>query len=331
MVNDVRISIALTTYNGAAFLEEQIHSFLHQSILPTELIARDDLSTDHTVVILKQSLESSPFIHRVMVNTDNLGYVRNFNAVLHEVSGEVVFLSDQDDYWLPSKIEHVLRAFEANPSALLVIHDLEFCDAKLNPVGQTKIQRFRWSSGSLDHYVTGMATAIRGDFLSLCLPVPADSFTHDAWLHACAQVIGGRLVLPEVLALYRRHGSNAAGDLTINYPGRLSALAMMLQRMHQAFFANDMSGLRKRTERGRVLREWMMNKKSELLASGFCTADKFSQSLDKLEQDILKVRNRMAIRQLNRMQRMLPALRLHLSEGLGWRAFANLIKDVVVK
>lgn len=326
-----KISVGMTTYDGENYLQAQLNSFINQNILFDELIVHDDSSADNTVEILKSFSMKASFKVEIKINPINLGYINNFSKVLEKCSGDIVFLSDQDDYWLPNKIERVLHVFEANPSVLLVIHDLEFCDAKLKPLRQTKIQRFRWSSASLDHYVTGMATAIRGDFLRLCLPIPADSYTHDAWLHACAQALGCRLVLPEVLAHYRRHESNAAGDLSINYPGRLSPATMILRRLFNALFGDDMSGLRKKTERSRVLKEWMIDRKPELLASGFCTEDRLSQSLDKLEQDILKVRNRMAIRQLNRMQRILPALKLHLADGFGWRAFRNVIKDVVVK
>lgn len=327
----MKASIALTTYNGHLYISQQLTSFYKQTCLPAELIIRDDSSSDDTVSLLEGFRDIAPFPVEIVVNPSNIGYVRNFDMVLHGTIGDVVFLADQDDDWLPNKIETVMSVFEDNPTLLLVIHDLEFCDADLKPQRQTKIQRFRWSSASLDHYVTGMATAIRGDFLRLCLPIPAESYTHDAWLHACAQMMGSRLILPEVLALYRRHGSNAAGDLSINYPGRLSPATMILRRLFIALFADDMSGLRKKTERSRVLREWMINRKSELLASGFCTEDRFSQSLAKLERDILNLSSRMAIRQLNRMQRILPALRLHLADGFGWRAFRNVIKDVAVK
>jgi glycosyltransferase involved in cell wall biosynthesis len=321
----------MATYNGGEFIEQQLLSIAKQTQLVTELVVSDDKSTDGTIKIISNYSGIFNLPIKISINQENLGYIKNFDVALNRCTGDYIFLADQDDYWLPNKIERVLQVFRDNPSAVLVIHDLEFCDAALRPQKQTKIQRFRWSSTTLDHYVTGMATAIRGDFLKLCLPVPADSYTHDAWLHACARILGGRVVLPEVLALYRRHENNAAGNLAINHPGKLSPFFMVVRRLLNALFFDDASALRKEKERSRVLRNWMIAQKEALLASGFCAEIAYTQSLAKLEKDILVLQCRITIRQLNRMQRILPALRLHLGDGFGWRAFRNLLKDVVVK
>ena len=93
----MRVTIALATYNGERYLQEQLDSFLAQTRLPDELIVVDDKSTDGTLNILRQFADSAPFSVRWFQNDNNLGYCGNFNQVLLRVDSDIVFLSDQDD------------------------------------------------------------------------------------------------------------------------------------------------------------------------------------------------------------------------------------------
>jgi glycosyltransferase involved in cell wall biosynthesis len=209
-----RISIALATYNGEKYLAEQLQSFCAQTKLPDELIVCDDCSTDTTLNILYDFFERAPFTVKVFVNSENQGYTKNFAKALELCTGDIVFLSDQDDVWLPPKIDKIIQYFELNPDTQLVIHDLDYCKDDLTPIGQTKIERME-NVFDLNHwYVVGMATAIRSSFLKLCLPIPnLNGLTHDLWIHRCAAAIETKIVIRESLALYRRHTQNVThGD-----------------------------------------------------------------------------------------------------------------------
>ena len=212
-----RVSIALATYNGGKYLQEQLSSIINQTRQPDELIVCDDKSTDETLNILHKFSRKALFPVSVFLNDSNLGLSQNFSKALELCSGNFTFLSDQDDVWNLEKIEHMVNIFKENPSCQLLIHDLEYCREDLSPIGQTKMQRMYGTFDLQTEYVVGMATAVRTDFLKICLPVPGKHYPpHDVWLHQCAVALGVKKILPEVLALYRRHGNNVTSERNLN-------------------------------------------------------------------------------------------------------------------
>ena len=120
----LKISIAMATYNGAAYLQEQLDSFLAQTRLPDEVVITDDCSTDETLEIIKGFEESAPFNVHWEQNEHNLGYTGNFNKALIKTTGDLVFLSDQDDVWFRDKLEQVERYAAEHPAALVLMNDL---------------------------------------------------------------------------------------------------------------------------------------------------------------------------------------------------------------
>jgi glycosyltransferase involved in cell wall biosynthesis len=145
----------MATYNGAKYIGEQLESFLIQSRQPDEVIISDDCSTDGTWEIINSFSASAPFEVIVLRNTRNLGYSANFNSALTRTTGDLVFLSDQDDVWFPHKIEHMVSFAENNSDALLFMNDAALTDGNLNDVGLTKIGQFMSAGMSLDSFVMG--------------------------------------------------------------------------------------------------------------------------------------------------------------------------------
>ena len=119
----MKISIAMATYNGARYLRAQLQSFVDQTRQPDELIIKDDCSTDGTETIVREFGKTAPFKVEFHRNQQNLGYCGNFNAALMRATGDLVFLSDQDDVWFPEKIEHMIGVAERHPEALVVMND----------------------------------------------------------------------------------------------------------------------------------------------------------------------------------------------------------------
>src|SRR5215207_2518174 len=100
----VRISIALCTYNGEQYLQQQLDSFVAQSRPPDELVVCDDRSTDRTVPIVEDFAKRAPFRVELVINETNLGSTRNFEKAIGLCTGDIIFLADQDDVWLPEKL-----------------------------------------------------------------------------------------------------------------------------------------------------------------------------------------------------------------------------------
>lgn len=204
----MKISIALASYNGEKFIKDQLDSFLSQTRLPDELIITDDCSSDRTGEIVSQFADKAPFDVVFFRNEKNLGYCGNFNAALMKTTGDLVFLSDQDDVWFPEKIETVVRLAEQSPDALVIMNDAELTDGDLNSVGLTKIGQIRSAGIGLDAFVMGCCCAVRRELLDICMPIGKGFKSHDRWLVNFADSLGGKLVDTTVLQYYRRHELN---------------------------------------------------------------------------------------------------------------------------
>jgi glycosyltransferase involved in cell wall biosynthesis len=318
----------MTTCNGVEYVEAQLDSFLKQTRLPDELIVCDDLSGDGTLERINRSEVRASISTRVVSNERNLGYAQNFSKVLSMCNGDVVFLSDQDDYWLPTKIEKVLDFFSDHPHAVLAIHDLEFCKEDLSPLGQTKIQRMQSGQKVEEDYVVGMATAIRGDFLRLCLPIPdLPGVTHDRWLHDCAAVVGGKVVLNEVLALYRRHSHNTTGSKAVNADYVTNRWTFLWARFKEPSRLKML-----KVVPDSPLVSWLLRQRHILIENGYLDESRIGALVAKERRrtEILRERNRLL--HLPRWRRVWGVAKL-LHSG-GYKQFFSVgsaIKDMVVR
>lgn len=127
-------SVALITFNGAKYLQEQLDSLAKQTVLPDELVVCDDCSTDATMEILHRFAESAPFPVRIFQNEKNLGWSANFHRAFFLCEKDVTFFCDQDDIWLPKKIEKMLSAFEREPEVGMVLSYDHRVDAAGNQI-----------------------------------------------------------------------------------------------------------------------------------------------------------------------------------------------------
>lgn len=121
------ISVALCTYNGEKYIAEQLDSILNQHLKPDEIIICDDISTDNTLNILESYQKEFPEIIKIYRNETQLGVVKNFEKAINLCSKEIIFLSDQDDIWLPQKTEVAVRIFNRFPHVEAICHDLRIC------------------------------------------------------------------------------------------------------------------------------------------------------------------------------------------------------------
>ncbi len=209
----VRVSVAMISYNGAEYLRRQVESILEQLGDEDELVVSDDGSEDGTADILKeyQCLDG-----RVrLVSGPGQGIKKNVEHVLEETRGRYIFLADQDDVWLPGKVERVLQAFETREAAV-VIHDAKvFAGTENAP--QILMESFfafrRAKAGVLKNIMKnsyiGCCMAFRRELLSVILPIPERIEMHDQWIGILGDYYAGKsFFLSEPLLLYRRHGDN---------------------------------------------------------------------------------------------------------------------------
>ncbi len=220
------VSIALCTHNGGEFLSEQLKSIQNQSLQPNEIIICDDNSSDRTLEIIHQFSEKLPI--KLYQNIPALGTVKNFEYAVSLCMNEIIFLCDQDDYWLPQKIETLVNYLNENLNQEVVFSNALIVDCKLQDLHTTMWEKVRfweeeieeWKNGkALDllltgNRVTGCTVAMRKTFAEKSRPFPATihpDFIHDGWIGILASLNNEIGFVAEPLVLYRQHEGQQVG------------------------------------------------------------------------------------------------------------------------
>ncbi len=210
----------MAAYQGLRYITPQLSSILEQLSAQDEVVLVDDNSTDGTYAEVCAMQD-----HRLTVlrNAKNEGVLRSFEKSLSHCSGEIVFLSDQDDIWLPNKVETVLNAFAFDPELTLVASDAIIIDEDGNTIGDSfyaKRGQFRaglWSNLLIGKF-HGCTMAFRSSLLRCILPFPGDTRVHhDTWIGCMNAVAGGKTkYISEPLVAYRRHLTNVTGRIRLS-------------------------------------------------------------------------------------------------------------------
>ena len=225
MTPEPRVSIAMTTFNGCPFVAEQLESFTQQTRRPDQLIVCDDGSSDETLAELEGFAEGADFEVRIERNATRLETTPNFEKAVSLSDGDLVFLADQDDVWMPDKIAVVVEEFREHPRAGVIFSNGRVVDAELVPVGytlwdslwfdsaeQSKVRRGRALEVFVRHVVAaGTTLAFRGEYRELVLPFPVLRDCHDAWVSFLIASVSEVRIIDRPLIDYRLHGRNQFG------------------------------------------------------------------------------------------------------------------------
>src|SRR6266498_1559634 len=218
----MKISVALCTYNGESFLNEQLESILNQTFPVTEIIVCDDGSTDNTVTILRQFERAYSNLFKIYINTENLGVIKNFEKAILLCMGDIIFLADQDDIWEINKVEKCLYFFGNTPEVLGVFTNAEMMEESGQPTNKTlwevlgfdnvkkemqlkDIFRFMLLYGNM---IAGSCLSIKREAMNLIFPFKyIEDMWHDEWI---AMKLGEKnkiYFLDEPLIKYRMHNN----------------------------------------------------------------------------------------------------------------------------
>lgn len=223
-----KIDVLLATYNGEKYLKEQIESILNQTYKNIHLIISDDNSQDKTREILKEYKNVDDRV-TVYFQEKNLGYVRNFEFLLKQVESDYYMLSDQDDVWLPQKVEKTIETLKKQ-NADLVFGDLEVVDENLKTIypsfgdfmllnRKIKNQITSYKLNYLYNCVTGCTILSKRKYIKDILPIPNTSkyVAHDHWIGIIVSLNGKVAYMPEKYIKYRQHGNNQIGTDKISH------------------------------------------------------------------------------------------------------------------
>ncbi len=235
----VRVSVALCTYNGEKFIAQQLSSILGQSRPVDEIVVSDDASTDGTIEIARRLLSghSAPSL-KILQNTSALGVTANFERAMAACTGEFICLSDQDDIWMPDRVELALERFRERPELQLVHSNAELVNEQGDSLGEdlfraigfSRLEKKRIREGHAlkvllrRNVVTGATVMIRRELFEHSRPFPAP-WVHDEWLAVIAGFRGQIDYLDQRLISYRQHESNQIGAGSLGLGDRLGKLA----------------------------------------------------------------------------------------------------------
>ena len=197
-----------------------------------ELIISDDHSTDNTCAIIKQYNDSRI---KLVLNKLAKGVTHNFeNALLHS-KGDIIFLADQDDVWLPSKIRE-LSQFLLQGNYDVVTGNCALTDSKLNViqeryyVDRSPLDKSVWGNFVKDLWL-GSCMAFKREVLLATLPFPKKVAAHDLWIALYSQMHFKCGYYPKVLQLYRRH------DNTVSFAGTKSTNKLSYKISYRLYLA----------------------------------------------------------------------------------------------
>lgn len=226
----MRLSVAMTTYRGARYVEEQMASLLAQTRQADEVIITDDCSGDNTAGIVSSFIESHSLSNwHFSVNDRNLGYKQNFKEAISRTTGDIIFLCDQDDIWQPDKLAEMEQVFAANPQCKALNTGFSYIDGAGTPIEITPapgkcnnnlikreiapgvLERIEFDEITAYNITPGCTMAFRAELKAIYLQRTVCGVVHDWELNLIAALLNGCYFLNRSFIHYRIHGNNVIG------------------------------------------------------------------------------------------------------------------------
>ncbi len=223
-------SVALCTYNGSKYLNEQLDSIINQTVKIDEIIICDDISTDTTINIINDYILKYPNLIKLYINESKLYTVKNFEKAIKLCSGDIIFLSDQDDIWIENKVEIISNSFTNNKNITAIATNGFLIDEYSNRLEKYAIwdvflfleeKKVNYSYFdtlvSIGNFATGATMAFKKEIVDSILPFPViKDFYHDEFIALITSKDNKFLMLNDKLIKYRIHQNQQVGG--VSYP-----------------------------------------------------------------------------------------------------------------
>ncbi len=211
----MKISVVLAAYKGEQFIAEQLESILPQLGENDEIIVSDDYPEGKTRDVVQGFINRDKRIK--YIEGEGKGVVKNFENAMKASDGDIIFLCDQDDVWMPDKVNSVMKEFQSG--ADLVLHDASVTDGKLNITSPSFFAihgtNASYSRNLIKNTFVGCCMAFRKEVMQSTLPFPEGLAMHDWWIALVALKKNYKVtLLDKPLILWRRHGDNVTGGKT---------------------------------------------------------------------------------------------------------------------
>jgi glycosyltransferase involved in cell wall biosynthesis len=251
----MKVSVAMATYNGASYIEEQLDSIMIQTRTVDEVIICDDCSMDNTVAIIKEFIQLHQLQSkwRIEVNNTNLGFGSNFIQAIKKTTGDIIFFCDQDDIWIPDRVQVMESLMERNNEILMLGSEYEPFESTIDSykASSRDLAAFK-NDNSLEHVKLqaksifignlGCCMCIRRSFFNQILPYWYTGWAHDEFVWKLALCLDGAYVYHGITIKRRLHNANVSMGKMRDLKKRVKFLED-LQKSHESTlkFAKDHS------------------------------------------------------------------------------------------
>lgn len=242
----MKVSVAMATYNGANYIEEQLDSIFKQTRAVDEVIICDDCSNDNTVSIVEGYIYDNHLQDKwsIKVNEKNLGFGSNFYQAIMKTTGNIIFFCDQDDIWTLDRVQAMTEVMKENTNILMLGSEYEPFESsadsyKASPRDLAKFKR----DYSLEHLklqaknmfigYLGCCMCIRRSFFDQIQPYWFEGWAHDEFVWKLALVLDGAYIYHGITLRRRLHSTNASMGKMRNLTKRIKFLEDLL-RSHEA-------------------------------------------------------------------------------------------------
>lgn len=232
------ISVVIAAYNGGKYIGAQLDSVLSQLSDGDEVVISDDLPEGDTFAAVQEYLDTDKRVR--YIKGPGKGVIKNFENAVSAAGGDYIFLCDQDDVWLPGKVDAVMKAFQNG--AAVVMHDAKITDADLNVTEKSFFDLMGTKKGIVKNIIKntyiGCCMAFSANLRPYILPFPDDIPMHDQWIGLIGEKYGEVALIKEPYILYRRHGATVTGGST-TLKQKIKWRAAIIRRLHESRLAYE--------------------------------------------------------------------------------------------
>lgn len=217
----MKVSVAIATYNGEEFIQEQLESIRTQTLKVDEVRICDDRSSDKTVEVVKEYIKKNHLedTWTIEVNPQNLGYASNFMKALTQTDGDYIFFCDQDDIWISNRVERMIGLMEIHQDMLLLGSEFEpFTyseDAPSVPEWEMKmirndesLEKKEFNAENIFIGCQGCTMCMRRKLLDNALPYWYTGWAHDEFVWKLALCMNGLYMYHSYTLKRRLHSTN---------------------------------------------------------------------------------------------------------------------------
>lgn len=323
----MKVSIAMATYNGARWIEEQLDSFAQQETRPDELVVCDDCSSDETIAIVERFSRTANFEVRIVSNESNSGHIKSFLRAMECCRGDLIFLSDQDDVWHRSKIRSMTKLAREMPRTHVFLNDAIYADENGAPSDLTVLDQCKNVGAGGQGHIAGACTSVTKEFVAFIYP---DNFVdmpkyHDVYIHRWAKALGCRHICNDVLQIWRIHGANSSAETNM-----ADSTPMSLLSWRAKFQGVDVrSAYLDKAAQFRKMRAHLFDRRREFLRLNVSVG--FDDVESELSKNIEALEDRAALHEKSRAARLAAiadmTLRGKYRYFYGWKSIA---KDLLI-